>query len=386
MASIRKRTWRTKAGQTRTAWQLSYVDKDGHLQQQQFKTRREADDERIRVEGQLAKGVHVPDKKSLTVKDAADAFLADFDELVQAGKRARITLRGYRIHVRHHLEPFEIARVKIARLSGPDCTAYARTLEANRSDDLACKVFATFRQIVDFAWGQGWVGGNPARAVSIRSAPSWDADEEELEIPPLKDLKALLQATKRFDDTGKAEAFISILLFQALRISEVRALGKDHLTLRGQAPEIRVRRKADRWNKLERVKTRSSQRSVPIGPQTVKAVRRWLLACPPSSKDLLFPNGAGNVESYANFYRRVWIPLLIEADLMETGAKPPFSIHDLRHAGISLWIGNGATPKQVQAWAGHASIQTTWDIYGHLWRELQDEQAAARAAEQVLLS
>ena len=64
----------------------------------------------------------------------------------------------------------------------------------------------------------------------------------------------------------------------------------------------------------------------------------------------------------------------------------PFGMHDLRHAGISLWIRNGATPKQVQTWAGHASIQTTWDIYGHLWREFQDEQSAARAAEQILLS
>ena len=49
-------------------------------------------------------------------------------------------------------------------------------------------------------------------------------------------------------------------------------------------------------------------------------------------------------------------------------------------------VRNGATPKQVQTWPGHAGIQTTWDIYGHLWREFQDEQPAARAAEQILLS
>jgi integrase len=61
-------------------------------------------------------------------------------------------------------------------------------------------------------------------------------------------------------------------------------------------------------------------------------------------------------------------------------------MHSLRHAGIWLWIKNGATPKQVTTWAGHASIQTTCDIYGHLWREFQDEQSAARAAEQILLS
>lgn len=41
MAQIRKRTWRTKARETRTAWQLSYYDKNGERHQQQFETKRE---------------------------------------------------------------------------------------------------------------------------------------------------------------------------------------------------------------------------------------------------------------------------------------------------------------------------------------------------------
>ena len=113
---------------------------------------------------------------------------------------------------------------------------------------------------------------------------------------------------------------------------------------------------------------------------------RWMLACPPSEDRLLFANGAGKAESYANHYNRLWLPLLVAAGIIKEGETPPFGMHGLRHAGISLWIRNGATPKQVQTWAGHAGIQTTWDIYGHLWREFQDEQSAARAAEQILLS
>lgn len=384
MAQIRKRTWRTKTGETRTAWQLSYYDKNGERHQQQFETKREADDERIRVEGQIARGVHVPDKRSLTVAQVGEAFLADFEELVESGKRSRETLRGYESQVRRHLKPLKIAKVKIARLSGPDCTAYARTLERSRSDDLAGKVFSTFRQIVDFAWGNGWVGSNPARAVSIRKAPDWEADQEVLEIPTMEVLKTLLGTARDFDTTGRAEAFIRMLLFQALRVSEVRALSKTHLTLRGPSPEIRVRRRADRWSRIQRVKTKTSNRSVPMGAQTVSSVRRWLLKCPSGGERLIFPNGAGNVESYANLYHRLWIPLLEKAELLKDGELPPFSIHSLRHAGISLWIRNGASPKQVQTWAGHASIQTTWDIYGHLWREHQDEQAAANASENAL--
>ena len=111
-----------------------------------------------------------------------------------------------------------------------------------------------------------------------------------------------------------------------------------------------------------------------------------MLACPASEEDILFANRIGKVESYANYDNRLWIPILMAAEIIEEGESAPFGMHGLRHAGNSLWITNGATPKQVQTWAGHASIQTTWDIYGHLWREFQNEQVAAKAAEQALLS
>lgn len=386
MAKIRKRSWTTKAGERRTAWQLNYVDRDGNLQQKQFGTRRDADDERIRIEGQLASGVHVPDKRSITVADAAKAFLSDFESLVEAGKRGRITLKGYDQHIRLHLLPFDIAELKISRLSGPDCIGYARELETRRSDDLAQRVFSTFRMVIDYALGQGWVGSNPARAVSVRTAPKWDTDSEPLDIPPLDDLKKVLHTASSFDKSGRAEAFVCVLLFQALRISELRALGKPHVVFKNPSPELRVRRKADRWSNIERVKTKNSVRNIPLGPHTARALRTWMLACPPSKNELIFGNGVGNVESYANYYNRLWVPLLVAAGIIEDGEMPPFGMHSLRHAGISLWIKNGATPKQIQTWAGHASIQTTWDIYGHLWREFQDEQSAAKAAEQALLS
>ncbi len=216
----------TKAGEKRTSWQLNYVDRDGKLQQKQFRTKGEADAERIRIEGQIARGIHVPDKGSITVADAARAFLADFEELVDAGKRGRITLKGYEAHVRLHLMTFDIAHTKMSRLSGPDCVSYARDLELKRGDDLARRIFTTFRMVIDHALGQGWIGSNPARSVSVRTAPDWDADKEQLEVPPLEDLKKILKAVRTFDNTGRAEAFVSILLFQALRISELRALGK----------------------------------------------------------------------------------------------------------------------------------------------------------------
>ena len=94
--------------------------------------------------------------------------------------------------------------------------------------------------------GQGWIGSNPARSVSVRTAPDWDTDKEQLEIPPIEGLKKTPKAVRAFDNTGRAEAFVSILLFQALRIGVLRTLGKQHVILKGLSPDLIIRRKADR--------------------------------------------------------------------------------------------------------------------------------------------
>jgi len=61
-----------------------------------------------------------------------------------------------------------------------------------------------------------------------------------------------------------------------------------------------------------------------------------------------------------SFRSRFWNPATTAASLSG------FRIHDLRHTAVSLWIAHGAPAKQVQVWAGHRSVATVFDRYGHL--------------------
>ena len=181
-----------------------------------------------------------------------------------------------------------------------------------------------------------------------------------------------------------AEAMVSVLLFCGLRASELRGLPRDALELREQ-PRLTVRQRADKWQQIGPVKTKNSRRTVPVPPGTAKALRRWLLAAPPSKQGLVFPNGRGRVESYANIWNRLWRPLMAEAGLADrdTG-KPLFGLHTLRHAAVSLWIYQGVQPKQVSQWAGHHSVQFTLDVYGHLWPDAASDAAIAAGMEAAL--
>ena len=128
----------------------------------------------------------------------------------------------------------------------------------------------------------------------------------------------------------------------------------------------------------------------------MQALREWKLACPKGEQNLVFPNGAGNVESHMNILARMFYPLLIAAnvttlsDKKDQEGKPiveaKYSLHALRHAAAALWIEQGLSPKRIQTLMGHASIQQTFDQYGYLFEARDDDRQAAQAIEARLLN
>ena len=83
----------------------------------------------------------------------------------------------------------------------------------------------------------------------------------------------------------------------------------------------------------------------------LNTLKAWRLASPSSELDLVFPNGAGHIESHANLLHRMFWPIQIAAGVTvmrnrETDAK--YSLHALRHACAALWIEQGFSPKRIQ--------------------------------------
>jgi integrase len=48
-------------------------------------------------------------------------------------------------------------------------------------------------------------------------------------------------------------------------------------------------------------------------------------------------------------------------------------VHDLCHTAVSLWIATGANAKEIARRAGHTSVRTVFDVYGHLLPTGDDE-------------
>jgi integrase len=75
---------------------------------------------------------------------------------------------------------------------------------------------------------------------------------------------------------------------------------------------------------------------------------------------LVFAGERGGALRGSAFRRRVWQPAVKRAGLS------PLRPHDLRDTAVAFWIAAGAQPVEVARRAGHSSVVTVLDRYGHL--------------------
>src|SRR5262245_30605459 len=143
----------------------------------------------------------------------------------------------------------------------------------------------------------------------------------------------------------------------------------------------------------------AAQRTIPLPPPLVSALREWKLACPIGPLGLVFPNGIGRVEFHVNLLHRLFWPLQIAAGIVcktvdehgEILVEPKYpGLHSLRHFYAS-WCANRKvdgglelTPKLVQTRLGHGSIQVTMDRYSHLFPSSGGTEELAKAANFLL--
>jgi integrase len=376
MATVRKRVWTDRSGQEKSAWVLDYFDQHGKRHAPQFSTKKEAEARRIEIGGEVVRGVHTPERQSITVRAAADLW-------VQHGnrkKRERGTMRGYEGVVRLHIGP-TLGVVKLAQLSTPGVEQWCDRLLDGTSERAPLSLRRTHRvlsiltMILSEAQRRGLVAQNVALPVKIDVQKRREKKlEVGIDIPGKDDARRLLAAS-----TGRSRVLAVLGLFTGMRIGEVRGLPWSAVNFEKRT--ITVRQRADEYNDLGLPKSQAGQRTIPMAPIVFNTLREWKLACPKSDLDLVFPTNKGTPWALSNIAARIWNPLQREAGLVGDAGKPLFHIHTMRHFAASNWIELGFTPKRLQALLGHSSIQMTYDKYGHLFPSDEDDHARFARSE-----
>ena len=396
-------------GSVKVSWRATWTGPDGKRQSRNFPRKKEADAWLTEVNAGRVGG-----SSTMTVADLADQHIRWFDGLVKAGKRAAVSRDGYQIFRSLHLaaDP-AFANKRLSDLRAPDCQAFLDDLfTRSGSSDLCVRGRRTLVTWCKFAMRKGWLNANPDQPCVVEREAAARDGEPAFELPDKDTLKAILTAAGEGDHPQRDTAVVRLLLFGGFRISELLGLADDAVIIRPKGMTVKVRERLDRrYKTLDTPKTAKSRRDVPLGEAASLAVRAWRLARGPARAfahrdgqlqtrrvaGRLFPDTRSGEGVWGNneFMNECWFPLMRRAGLVQIlpdskGKNRPvlaFGPHMLRHVAVSLWLAQKPQPKvkKVQELIGHATLQMTMDLYGHLWTDEDEDDAIAQASERLLV-
>jgi integrase len=276
----------------------------------------------------------------------------------------------------------------IGDLDLPELNATIRHLALQDGTPASGSTKSTVASVVRrlFAWAreERIIPVNPA--LELRTG--WGASvRRRVIIPSIPQVLRLAAALDQFKP-GLGDVAV-VLAFTGLRWEEAVAVPIGNVNLDGQCTTIdrTASESGGRRDVREDMKTRAAERTVMIPDIAMPAMRR------------LGDRGApGREQSDGRLYGRLingdrggylgyatWRKYLKFAQGY-TAAHPDgivsYTAHELRHVCASLLIASGATDMQVAHQMGHSKVETTKNIYGHLFA--QDRASILEAMNQAV--
>ena len=223
----------------------------------------------------------------------------------------------------------------------------ARLQEEGYAKSTISRKLACLRSFFRFAVREGWVEANVAKPLRNprigRKLPHFLSAEE---------IAQLLESPSATTASGlRDRAILETMYSSGLRVSELVALGLEHIDF--SAGLIRVRGKGRK------------ERLTPLGSYAQRALKNWLKKRKPDPK-------AGKDAQVAVFLNRFGRRLtsrsvgrMLEKCLKKAGLDQRTSPHTLRHSFATHLLDRGADIRSVQELLGHQSLITT-QIYTHV--------------------
>ena len=330
--------------------------KDRKLIKKTFPTMAAAKQWRRDALGELDAGrLRPPDP--LTIEQAADKFLDGARGGSVRDRSGRTykpsTIRGYERVLRLRVLPV-IGRVRLTELRRTDVQALVDRMAAQGlSGSTIRNTLDPLRAIYRRAMSRESVGINPTTNLEL---PAARGKRERIASP--QEANSLLAALPTEGRALWATAF-----YAGLRRGEVRALRVSDVDL-GKS-EIHVQRTWDDVEGATEPKSEAGRRIVPLLAVLRDYLDEHLLRTGREGSDLVFGRTATDP----------FIPSTVRSQALAAWGDglTPIALHECRHTFASTLIDAGANPKAIQEFMGHATIQMTFDRYGHLMPGRRDE-------------
>jgi len=263
-------------------------------------------------------------------------------------------------YLRTHILP-TFGKLPLAKIDNMAMRAWvAELVAAGKAPATVHKAVQVLAKILRGAVDAGLIASSPADRVQL---PRIEREEVAF-LSPADVVRLADMIDPRY------RCFVLLGAYSGLRFGELAGLRRSRVDLmRGtvQVADILVEvRGHHTWGPP---KTRAGRRTVPLPRFVVDDLTEHLAGVKPG--ELVFTAPDGGPLRASLFRRRFFTPAVEAAGLQ--GLTP----HGLRHTAVAFWIAAGASPTEIAARAGHTSVVTVLDRYGHLLPKTEDTVTAA---------
>ena len=266
--------------------------------------------------------------------------------VTELGNRASTRARDesyWRNHMGPILGPRPLASIDYATVQG-----WVGDLSARVSPATVAKAYGILSKTLNGAVKAGLIPANRAEGVELPRI-----EREEQQFLTVGEIDRLADAID-----PQYRTLVLVGAYGGLRRGELFALRRSRVDLMARHLDIvETAIEVSGHHSFGPPKSKAGHRRVPLPRRVIDELIPELVRLGPD--DLAWTSSEGH-PLRSNFRSRVWIPAIRRAGLDN------LRMHDLRHTAVSLWIAAGANPKEIATWAGHSSVSTILDIYGHL--------------------
>lgn len=326
--------------------------------------------------------------ETMTYADLVEDYLS-----VIAPERRASTLKNKRQHLEQYLLP-SFGKIRINDFTPSLIQAWKAKLNVSTSPRTGQPLGVIYKNnlLKDFKaslkYAETYYGyANTAyKRITSFADPSEIKEKEKIQFWSYDQFNAAMKEFKRIceeREASKASNYLRswgvyvlfhILFFCGLRKGEATPLSWTDIQKKGNYYALRITKSLDQKNgyQITPPKNKSSVRSVPICNQLLTVLKehydRYASKCAEFS-----PQGAkwyicGGLTPIPNTTLEK-----AKNELCEACNLPKIRIHDFRHSFVTLLINSNINIKTISKLVGHATVDQTWNTYGHLYPEKENE-------------
>lgn len=321
------------------------------------------------------------------VRVVAEAWLADYERLAEAGEKSLNSLDTYRSWWEVHARP-AVGELRVCELTAPLINRVCRTIKDTHSASTAKGVRVVIGGVCNFAIREGALTRNPVRDIEpIETAKATRARQQTVNKRALTP-DQIVDVFHRLDNDPRAVAadlpdLVRLFLGTGERTGEALGARWEWFDARARTLWMggNVIHPRGRGQILNAGKTSTAQRPIPLPRWCADMLleRQWRLGSPVDGP--IFPSRTGTMRSPANV-RRSWRAFVGRvADSTRPVDYTWVTFKTLRKTVITLLDEAGLTARQIADVVGHSHVSMTQDTY--MARKITSRKSA-QALEDVV--